>query len=249
VRARLRSTVVLVAMLAALVASAIAVASPVIQVTPTLETILSGGPSPTRLPARERAPVSLLLAERVQAPDGSHPPALRHLEVDLDRHFALDVEGLPRCHPGLQEQRKTVVEQCEPAEVGAGTLAVEVAFPEQQPREVEGTLQVFNGGIVRGVTTFWLYAYLPAPVGGSITMQLRFRRHADGRYGLQGVLDGPRIADGAGSITYLGARFRKGIFSASCPDGELQEQATSLFATGASQRATLIHTCKTAASD
>lgn len=244
-RAKLTSTAVLSAVLAALVASAIAVAATVDVMPPTVETILSGGTRPARLPARERAPVSLRLAETVRTPDGSRPPALRSLEVELDRHFALDVDGLPRCHPGLQEQRMTVAERCKPAEVGAGTLAVEVAFPEQQPRQVEGALQVSNGGTVGGVTTFWLSAYLPAPVTGSIPMRLRLRRHPDGRYGLQGMLEGSRIANGAGSTTYLGARFRKGIFSASCPDGKLQEQTTSVFAAGAVQSSTLIRTCKT----
>jgi len=238
--ARLRSAVVLGVALAPLVATA--AASPIVP-PPPVETILSGGPSPARLPAREPAPVSLLLAERVQTPDGSHPPALQRLEVELDRHFAIELKRLPSCHPGLQEQRMTLAEQCGPAQVGAGTLDVEVAFPEQPASEVEGELQVFNGGTVRGTTTFWLYTYLPRPITSGFLMRLRFRHHRDGRYGLQGTLDGSRIADGAGSITYLAARFRKGIFRASCPDGRLQEQARSFLATGAIQSAELIDNC------
>jgi hypothetical protein len=241
--------VVLGAAVATFFASAIAAASPIDLMPPTVETIVSGGPSPARLPARERAPVSFLLAERLQTSDGSHPPALRELEIELDRYFSLDVEGLPRCHPGLQSQRTTGLEQCEPAAVGAGTLAAEVAFPEQQPSEVEGELQVFNGGTARGTTTFWLYSYLSAPITGGFFMPLKFRRHRDGRYELRANLEIPKIANGAGSITYLGARFRKGIFSASCPGGKLQEQTRSTFVDGTVQSATLIRTCKTIASD
>jgi hypothetical protein len=236
------------AVLALLGASAMAAAAPVSVMPFGVEAILSGGPIPDKLPARKPAPVSFLLAERVQTSDGSHPPALQELEVELDRHFAVAVDGLPSCRPGLQYQGMAITEQCGRARVGGGRIDIEVAFPEQPLKQVEGRLQVFNGGTARGRTTFWLYVSFPAPINGSMFIPLNFRNHPNGRYELQGTLEMPKIANGAASLTYFGARFRKGIFSAACPGGKLQEHATNRFADGSVRNAALVRVCRAASS-
>lgn len=206
--------------------------------------------TPTRLPSLAAKPISLALAETIREQDGSHPPALQELDLDLDRHFGLSVKGLPRCGPLLQESptRQDPFSRCEDAKVGTGTIEVEVAFPEEQPVQVSGRVSVYNRGVRNGHTGFLLYVYLPAPVAGGIVATLEVGRREQGRFGWRGRLTIPKIANGAGSITYLGARFRKGIFSASCPDGQLQAHASSRFTDGTEVTATLIHTCKTAAS-
>jgi hypothetical protein len=247
VRARLTSTVVLGAVTAMLVASASAAASPVDLPPPTVETILGGGLTPTKLPVRERIPVSLRLAETVRTPDGSHPPALQGLRVDLDRQLGLSVKGLPSCprYLGGRQSREKPFERCEDAKVGSGTVELEVAFPEQTPVDISGELSVYNGGFRDGRTMFWLFVYFPAPVTGGILMPLDIRRDGHGRYGWLGQLEIPKIANGAGSITYLGVRFRRRIFSASCAGGRLLTGARSRFADGSVVSSTLTRTCKT----
>lgn len=225
---------------------ALATASADVYLPEPTEAMFRASVAPSRLPAREAVPVSLLLSEKIRNPEGGHPPPLKLVELELDRRLLPDVEGLPACHPGLQMRQMTVAELCEPAQVGIGKADVEVAFPEQQPTEVEGSLQVFNGGHVRGQDTFWLYVYLPAPVAGGIMMPLKLRPKRSGIYGLKGRLEVPKIANGAGSITYLGARFRKGIFSASCPSRPLQAHASSNFANGEVVDSALTQRCKTA---
>jgi hypothetical protein len=246
VRARLTWTMVLSAVVAVLVASTSAVASPVDLLPPTVETTLSGGPSPATLPTRERVPVSLRLAETVRTPDGSHPPALQDLRMDLDRHLGLSVKGVPRCprYPGGRQSREKPYERCEDAKVGSGTVELEVAFPEQMPVEISGELSVYNGGFREGRTMFWLFVYLPAPVTGGILMPLEIRRGGHGPYGWVGELEIPKIGNGAGSITYLGARFSKGVFSANCAGGRLLTGARSRFADGSAVSSTLIRDCR-----
>jgi hypothetical protein len=42
----------------------------------------------------------------------------------------------------------------------------------------------------------------------------------------------PKIAGGAGSVIYLAWRFRKGIFSATCPVGHLDTGFVAVFVDG-----------------
>ena len=173
----------------------------------------------------------------------------KSFKLDLDRHLSLSVEGLPRCRGPLNESgpRTEYPAVCRDAKVGGGTLEVEVAFPEQQPVRISGRITVYNGGFRDGRIRFWLYAYLPAPVTGAILMPLEIRRGGHGIYGWTGELQVPKIANGAGSITSLNARFRKGIFAASCPTGTSQAGGLSHFADGMKVQGSTIQTCRTAA--
>jgi len=87
---------------------------------------------------------------------------------------------------------------------------------------------------------------IPAPVAGTFDIPFEIRRGSQGIYGWKGVLKVPTIANGAASATELRIRFRKGIFSASCPTGKSQAQAVSRFADGTTSRSSAIQTCRTA---
>lgn len=216
-----------------------------------VQTTFTSHISPSGLPAgRDSAPVRLALSERVQSLAGAHSPPLRELNLDLDRHLGLSVEGLPRCGPLLHESptREEALAQCEEAKVGSGTLWVEVAFPEQVPVQISGQVNAYNFGVHDGRTMFLLYAYLPAPVTGVIPGQLKIRRRAQGVFGWEGKLTMPKIANGAGSVTYLSLRFDKGIFSASCPTGRLWSHADTLFMNGEGAAASSVQPCRGAAS-
>jgi hypothetical protein len=204
--------------------------------------------TPRRLPAHQLAPVSLHLAETIANADGSHPPPLQDLRLDLDRHLGLSVKGLPSCprSSGGRQSRQNPFESCEEAKMGSGIVELEVAFPEQAPVRISGQLNLYNGGFREGRIVFWMFVYFPAPVTGGILMPLELRQGDHGRYGWVGEIDIPKIANGAGSITYLGARFRKGIFGASCAGGQLQTGARNRFADGSVVSSTLIRTCRTA---
>jgi len=238
-------SVLLLVVLAGLAASASAAAT-ISLLPPSVETVFRGTVTPSKLPARGRAPVSLRLAEAIGKQDGSHPPALQELDVELDRHLGLSVEGLPRCGAPLQEHgpRTGTVVKCEDAKVGAGTIEVEVAVSEQQPVRTSGQVYVYNGGVSKGRTRFWLYTFISAPVAGSILMPLDVRRDNNGVYGWKGVLTVPKIANGSGSVTSLSLNFSKGIFSAGCPTGKLQQRADSKFVDGTEAAVAAIQHCR-----
>lgn len=212
---------------------------------PPTEAVFRLGLTPGNLPARKAAPVSLVLAEKIANRDGSHPPALQELRVGLDRHLGLSVKGLPSCPQPLggRQSRRNPFEECEEAKVGSGIVKLDVAFPEEAPMQVSGRLSVYNGGVREGRTMFWLFVYLPAPVTGGVLMPLEIRRGGHGRYGWIGELEIPKIANGAGSVTYLGARFRNGVFSARCPEGMLQTPVGNRFADGTLLQSTVGRAC------
>jgi hypothetical protein len=211
-----------------------------------VETRFSSRVIPARLPASEPlAPVRLALSERTQAPGGAHPPPLQELRIDLDRHLGLSVKGLPLCGPQLHESptREEALSQCEDAKVGSGALGVEVAFPEQEPIQIRGRVSIYNFDNRNGRMTFLLYAYLHAPVTGAVSAQLKMRRRSHSALGWEGTLTMPKIANGAASVTYLGLRFQKGIFSASCPNGKLSGRAGASFMNGEGATASSTQHC------
>ncbi|HET7507752.1 MAG TPA: hypothetical protein VFJ53_05280 [Solirubrobacterales bacterium] len=216
---------------------------------PTIETTFSSKITPRKLSSRGRVPVSLNLAESIRNRDGSHPPALQELGLDFDRHWELSVKGVPICgpHSSLQPREETI-SRCEDAKVGSGTLWVEVAFPEQAPVEISGSVNVYNFGVHDGRTDLLLYTYLHAPVTGAIAAPLKIRRRGNGIYGWEGTLSMPKIANGAGSVTRLSLNFDKGIFSAGCPTGKWQGRGDARFADGTIASSTLIQYCRTVAS-
>jgi hypothetical protein len=214
---------------------------------PDLQALFFTPFTPSELPARGSTPIRLSLLAKIKTQTGEPPPALQELQVELDRQLAVDVEGLPVCNPALAYQHRSSTRRrdpCRKAEVGSGGIGVKVAFPEQQPVKVEGSLSVYNGGAPRGHATFWLRAYLPAPITGTVVMQLKLHREVNGRYGWIGRVEVPEIANGSGSITHFEFPFDKGIFSATCPGGDLQTHSTSRFADGTLLGVTDVHACR-----
>src|ERR1700754_842676 len=56
-----------------------------------------GGINPAALPRAQRAPITVSVAGRVKTLSGERPPALREIEIDLNRGGELNSNGLPVC--------------------------------------------------------------------------------------------------------------------------------------------------------
>jgi hypothetical protein len=206
----------------------------------------NGGFSPTKLPKKKLAPISLTVSGKLKTKDGSHPPALKEVLVETDKNGAINVKGLPKCTAGkLQSQDTKHAEAiCKSAIIGKGTTNVEIAFPEQKPIPVSSKLLVFNGGFSGGVTTLYIHAYITVPTPAAIVTTVKIKKFHHGRYGLKSVATVPKIAGGSGSVTSFSLKINKhGVLLAKCPDGKLQAHATSVFSDGTRASATIIRTC------
>jgi len=214
----------------------------------------NGGFNPTKLPRKKLAPISLNASGSIKTKDGSHPPALKEVEIETDKNGAVNVTGLPVCTAGKLQSRDTAAAEkaCSGAIIGKGQTKVEVALAEQRPIPVKSKLVAFNGGTKGGTTTFYIHAFFSAPVTGAIVTTVKIKRIHKGRYGLLSTASIPKIAGGNGSVksfnlvinrryTYKGKKMS--VLSAKCADGKLQAHATAIFADGTKAGADIIRTC------
>lgn len=191
----------------------------------------NGGIFPSKLPKHGSAPITARIFGEIHTRDGSHPPAVENLELDVDKTIGIDAVGLPTCKARQIESRTSAGAKraCPDALVGAGSAEVEVAFPEQTPFSSTGPLLLFNGGVRGKTTTVFLHAYVNVPAPTAIVVKATVTRIHRGRFGLQIATRIPRIAGGAGSPTKftlkIGRRFtykgrKKSFLTASCPTGD-----------------------------
>jgi hypothetical protein len=206
----------------------------------------NGGFSPSKLPKKKLAPITLTASGKIATKDGTHPPALKEVVVETDKNGAINVKGIKVCKSGQLQSRDTAAARkaCPKSIIGTGKTTVEVQFPEQKPIDVNSELLVFNGGTSGGTTTLYIHAYFSAPVTGAIVTTVKIKKHKNGRYGLKSVATIPKIAGGSGSVKSFDLKInKKGVLTAKCPDGKLQAHATSVFADGTKASATIIRTC------
>jgi hypothetical protein len=67
----------------------------------------NGGISPAKLPRHEYAPITAHIAGEIGTIDGSHPPAVRTVTLDVDETIGIDAVGLPACKASQIEVRTT----------------------------------------------------------------------------------------------------------------------------------------------
>ena len=189
-----------------------------------------GGISPTKLPRLGKAPITAVLNGEVTTRDGTHPPALQSLDLEIDKTIGVDAVGLPTCRLGQLQSRDTATAKkaCGDAIVGSGKAEVEVAFPEQAPFRSTGPMVLFNAGVKGKTTTVLLHAYVSVPAPTAIVVKATIAGVHHGRFGLEIEADIPRIAGGSGSVTEfelkVGRKYtfkgkKKSFLVAGCPTG------------------------------
>ncbi|HET9186130.1 MAG TPA: hypothetical protein VFN82_08270 [Solirubrobacterales bacterium] len=214
----------------------------------------NGGISPSKLPRHGSAPITARLVGEISTRDGSHPPALRSVELDVDRTIGVDAVGLPTCKAGSIEAVTTTEARrvCGSALVGSGRAEVEVAFPESTPFSATGPVLIFNGGVHGGTTRVLLHAFVAVPVPTAIVTTATVKRIHRGRFGLQIAARIPPIAGAAGSVTKfelkIGRRFtyegrKRSFLTASCPTGSWVTKGEVLFSDGTRGGLTHVFPC------
>lgn len=214
----------------------------------------NGGISPSKLPRHGYAPITARLVGEIGTVDGSHPPALRTVSLDIDKTIGIDAVGLPSCNASQIEARTTAAARsaCASAIVGSGNGEVEVAFPEQAPFSANGPVVLFNGGVHGRTTLVLLHAYVAVPAPTAIVTRATITRIHRGRFGLHIEARIPRIAGGAGSITKfklkVGRKFtykgkNKSLLMATCPTGSWATKGNVLFDDGTELGLTHVFPC------
>lgn len=227
----------------------------------TLRVTFEGELQPKRLPRDGAAPISVQVGGRIQTTDGSLPPQLRSLRIELNRHGRLETRGLPLCraeriHPA---STRRALKACRSALVGRGSFSVAVDLAGQEPYPTQGTLLVFNGAH-RGKPALLGQIYAARPFATSFVIPFAISRQGRGRYGLTLSARLPQALGNWGHVTGLRLRLqrrythrgtRRSVISAGCPaprgfPGALFSLARTSFAFAGGQRLTskLTRSCR-----
>ncbi len=214
---------------------------------------IEGGFTPTKLPKKTPAPISLNVKGSLKTEDGTHPPALKTLDLLFDRNGHLNTKGLATCTPAklqstLTEQAKKA---CPAALVGSGKVSAEIALPEQAPFTASGPLLIFNGAPKgnKQVLIFHVYAHVPAPTTFVTTALIS--KHS-GKYGTEAQVTIPTIVGGQGSLTAFSATLKKSwtykgkkesLLLASCPTGSLVAHGEFTFVDGTRASGDVVRPC------
>lgn len=214
---------------------------------------IDGGITPKALPKKEAAPITLDLSGTLKSSDGTHPVALKSLDLEFDKNGHLNTKGLATCTTAKLQSTLTAQakQSCGDALVGQGKVSAEIAFPEQAPFNASGPLLIFNGAPKGGkqVLIFHVYAHVPAPTT-FVTTALISKQ--GGKYGTRALVSIPTIVSGQGSLTSFKATLNKtftykgtkeSLLTASCPTGTLYAHGTFLFADGSKASGDVVRGC------
>jgi len=180
--------------------------------------------TPHRLPRDKPAPVAVEVEGKVATADGSHPPALRWLEIKLHRNGRLDAGGLPTCAaPSLQStSTATALERCRNALVGTGNFAAVVSLGREI--STSGRILAFNSRRA-GKQALVLHLFAGTPVRFTLVVPLTIGHLEEGQFGTILRARIPKLAGGLGSVTEIdltiGRRYsfrgeRRSYVSAAC---------------------------------
>lgn len=184
--------------------------------------------APKALPRERPAPITVDFEGRISTTDGSQPPALGQLRIELNSAGELETRGLPKCPTSALQATSSdlALARCRPALVGKGTFVAQL--PVERNLLVGGRALVFNGTVDRRPGML-IHIYVSDPVRLTLVIPIRVT-HQEGRFGTLLTTTVPKLAGGSASIVQMklkiGRRFtaggeRRSYLSAACaaPEG------------------------------
>ncbi len=185
-----------------------------------------GNFSPRSLPRDRPAPVTVAVEGAISTTDGSHPPAVRRIEIGLNRNGRLSTDGLPACSGRRLQSTsaEAALERCGPSLVGRGHFAADVQFPSLTPVPAAGPILAFYGK-QGGKPALLLHLSGTAPVRVTFVLPLTISRRQKGKFATVLSATIPTLAGGLGSVTKIDLKVgrtysyqgrRHSFLSASC---------------------------------
>jgi hypothetical protein len=182
--------------------------------------------TPHALPRETPAPIEVTIKGAVSTSDGSHPPPLQWLEVELNRSGRLYTTGLPSCSPSLLQSTSSeeANTRCGRALVGHGSFSADIVLGATKPVTSTGMILAYNGRRA-GKPALLFHFFGDDPVRFTLVVPLRIGHRKDGAFGTVLRARIPKLANGFGSITEinvsLGRRWtfagkRRSYLSAAC---------------------------------
>jgi hypothetical protein len=151
-----------------------------------LRVAVTGKLSPKKLPRKGSAPISVSVGWDIATTDGSPPPKLKKLRIEINRNGHFETEGLPTC-PYAKIQPATTqraLSNCRSALVGRGSFEANIALKGQEGESypAKGQLLVFNGE-EKGKPVLFGQIYAAHPFATSFVIVFKVSAVKKGDYG------------------------------------------------------------------
>jgi len=158
--------------------------------------------TPQSLPRTQPAPVTVQIHGAIATTDGSHPPPLQWLEVELNRSGRISTQGLPICSSSLLQSTSTsqALARCASAQVGSGHFKAQVDLGGEVP--ASGEILAFNSRR-HGKPMLLLHFFASVPVRFTLVVPLVIGQRTKGEFGTVLRARVPRLGGGLGSITEI----------------------------------------------
>ena len=181
---------------------------------------------PQALPRTGAAPIAVSVGGHITTTDGTYPPQLQTLTIEINRQGRLEYAGLPLCPLAKIKLASTehALSACHSSLVGQGTFYSNIVLKGEPPYPSKGRLLVFNGREGSHQVLFGhIYVLQPFATSFVITFQIK---NAHGTYGTALIADVAKALGNWGYLTgiemtlsrrytYHGAR--RSYLSAGCP--------------------------------
>lgn len=193
----------------------------------TLRVSSEGSISPSRLPRKGAAPIAVSVSGQISTTDGSEPPQLKAMRIEINRHGRLDTIGLPVCPYAkiATASSQRAMKACKSALVGRGSFTANIVLSGQEPYPTEGKLLVFNGE-KHGKPVLYGQIYSARPFATSFVIVFSISKISQGVYGTALSADLPQALGNWGYLTGIKMRLSRrygyagksrSFLSAGCP--------------------------------
>jgi hypothetical protein len=177
-----------------------------------------GSLSPSRLPRKGSAPVSVSVSGQIDSLDEATLPQLQKMTVAINSAGHLDLEGIPHCRIGHinPSTDQEALAACRSSLIGEGSFSADVKLPEQSPFPSEGRLLAFNGTI-GGKPAIFGHIYGTKPLPTSFVLPFRVKQKK-GTFGTILEASFPRATGEWGYVTGISLNLdKKRFLTAGCP--------------------------------
>jgi hypothetical protein len=183
--------------------------------------------SPKKLPRQGRAPVAVTINWKIATTDGTQPPTLKTLKIEINRNGILDPTGLPICPYDKIQPASTsrALKNCRSSLVGKGSFAAMVGLEGQESYVAKGQMIVFNSK-KGGKPVLYGQIYSSYPFANSFVIVFKVDKRKKGAYGTSLTATLPASLRAWGNLTEINMRLSRkfgykgkarSFLSASCP--------------------------------
>jgi hypothetical protein len=192
-----------------------------------LQVTVTASLSPHKLPREGRAPVAVSVGWHVATTDGTQPPQLKKLKIEINRNGILDPTGLPICPYEKIQPASTsrALKNCRSSLVGKGSFAAIVGIEGQESYVAEGKMVVFNSE-KGGKPVLFGQIYSAFPFANSFVITFKVSKASKGTYGTSLTAVLPHTLLAWGNLTEIQMRLsrkygyngeKRSFLTAACP--------------------------------